>query len=363
MDDACRARVAASPVYPICGDIGPTGDGNVSSMRSPAALSLRFPALISVTALAGLLAVSAPVAHAAPAVAPETAPVTAPARHATVQADDRKVRAYPDAGNTGVRASRLVAVPAQQTSGPGWRWDGSKVVVTRNGARISRLDINGALLNEKSGVVIRNSRIRCTGEDNWCVTLGSGSTLRDSEVGGGEDGTTFQPSIGVLSGSYDSRQEPNLVLRVDIHHTVHGMRVDGDTTVLDSYLHDFPMGNPGWEDAHTNGIMCTAGANVKIRHNTITTGNTAPIFVQWQDGNVGIASYRIRNNLIVGVERYDQLSSYGIMFEDVGIDRAPVIRANRFSGDFQAGHILAPRGSTVIENVTSTGRRAKVEWD
>jgi hypothetical protein len=256
----------------------------------------------------------------------------------------------------------LVAVPGQQTSGPGWRWDGAKVVVTRNGARISRLDIDGALVNKKRGVVIKDTRIRCTHEESWCVTLGSGSTLRDSEVGGGEDGTTFQPSIGILSGDYQSRQAENLILRVEIHHTVHGMRIDGDTTVRDSYLHDFPMGDPGWEDAHSDGIMCTAGTNVVIDHNTLSGGNTAPFFVQWQDGNIGIGTYRVRHNLFVGVERNGQQSSYGVMFENRGIDGTPVIRANRFQGDFEAGHILAPRGASVTDNLTTTGRRAKVEY-
>ncbi|WP_457187327.1 hypothetical protein [Nocardioides sp. P5_E3] len=333
-------------------------------MPSPAPHLLRLPSLVCLAALAGLLLGTAPAVGAVPA-APDSAPsladgAAAPSGGLT---SPRRNSRYPDASNTGVRASRLIAVPSQSTSGPGWRWDGAKVVVTRDGARISRLDVNGAVFNDKHGVVIKNSRIRCTNEESWCVTLGSGSTLRDSEVGGGEDGTSFQPSIGVLSGDYDSRQTPNLVLRVDIHHTVHGMRVDGDTTVLDSYLHDFPMGDAGWEDAHTNGIMCTAGSDVLIRHNTIVTGNTAPVFVQWQEGNVGIASYRIRNNLIVGVERHGQLSSYGVMFEDQGIDRLPVIRANKFKGAFQAGHILAPRGSTVTDNATATGRRVRVDWD
>lgn len=331
-------------------------------MRHPLKQSSWSPVLMSLVAAAGLLVGAAPAQGVV--TAPGSRADATPARTATTPPATARARApFPDASTTGPRTSRLVSVPDQQTSGDGWRWDGQKVVVTRNGARLSRLDIHGAVLNERRGVVIRNSRIRCTNEDYWCVTLGTGSTLRDSEVGGGEDGTTFQPSIGILSGQYDSREEENTILRVEVHHTVHGMRIDGDTTVRDSYLHDFPMGDPGWESAHSDGIMCTAGTNVVIDHNTLSGGNTAPFFVQWLDGNVPIGTYRIRHNLFVGVERNGQLSTYGIQFTDGGIQGTPVIRGNRFTGPFQAGHILAPRSAVVTDNLTVKGRRASVEYD
>ena len=153
-----------------------------------------------------------------------------------------------------------------------------------------------------------------------------------------------------------------MVQRVNIHHTVHGMRVDGNTTVADSYLHDFPMGDAGWTDAHTDGIMCTAGADVTIRHNRFESGNTAPFFVQWQTGNVKISGYTIEDNYFVGVRKNGQLSSYGVFFENKGIATVPVIRNNTFAGEFQAGHILAPRGSSVSGNVTTAGSPASVEY-
>ena len=269
----------------------------------------------------------------------------------------------PDASNTGVPAgTSLVSVPGQQRQGPGWKWDGARVVVTQDNAVISGLDVNGAVYNGKKGVIIKNSRIRCTKERDWCVTLGAGAILTDSEIGGGVDGSTFQPSIGVLSGYWASGQAGNVVRRVNIHHTVHGMRVDGDTTVVDSYLHDFPMGQSGWETAHTDGIMCTAGASVTVRHNRLETGNTAPFFVQWQSGNVKISGYLIENNYIVGVKQNNQLSSYGVFFENKGIASSPVIRNNTFAGVFEAGHILAPRGSSVTGNVTTDGESASVEY-
>ena len=270
---------------------------------------------------------------------------------------------FPDASNTGVPAgTSLVSVPGQQRQGPGWKWDGARVVVTQDNAVISGLDVNGAVYNGKKGVIIKNSRIRCTKERDWCVTLGAGAILTDSEIGGGVDGSTFQPSIGVLSGYWASGQAGNVVRRVNIHHTVHGMRVDGDTTVVDSYLHDFPMGQSGWETAHTDGIMCTAGASVTVRHNRLETGNTAPFFVQWQSGNVKISGYLIENNYIVGVKQNNQLSSYGVFFENKGIASSPVIRNNTFAGVFEAGHILAPRGSSVTGNVTTDGESASVEY-
>ena len=81
---------------------------------------------------------------------------------------------FPDASTTGVpTGTTLTQVPAQATSGTGWRWDGNHtVVVTAPNTTITGLDINGSLTNTYPGVTIKNTRIRCTNENNWCLTLG-----------------------------------------------------------------------------------------------------------------------------------------------------------------------------------------------
>lgn len=306
---------------------------------------------------------STPTPTATTEPSPTAEPTTATPAPTATSTPTPQPSGWPDASTTGVPAgTTLVKVPTEQTSGTGWRWDGARVVVTADNAVLSGLDVNGPVYNPRSGVTIKNSWIRCTGERDWCVELGTGSTLTDTEIGGGANGSTFQGSIGVLSGYWASGQARNLVQRVNIHHTVHGMRVDGDTTVVDSYLHDFPMGEAGWETAHTDGIMCTAGANVTIRHNRFETGNTAPFFVQWQTGNVRISGYLVEGNYFLGVAKNGQLSSYGVMFENKGIAATPTIRDNTFGGTFQAGHILAPRGSSVTSNATTSGSPASVEY-
>lgn len=270
--------------------------------------------------------------------------------------------AIPDETNTGVPAgTTLTAVPGQRTSGTGWHWDGTRVVIDSDNVTLNALDINGAVANTHNGLVIQNSRVRCTNENNWCVEMGAGSTVTDTEIGGGANLTTYLPAIGILSGYWKTAQAANLIQRVHVHHTIHGMRVDGDTTVTDSYIENFPMGEAPYTDAHTDGIMCTAGANVTIRHNHFSSGNNSPFFVQWQTGNALISNYVIENNVIDGIVRNNEMSSWGIAFENKGIGGPVTIRNNTFTGTFQAGAIEAPTGSTVTGNVTSTGSAASVQ--
>ena len=75
-----------------------------------------------------------------------------------------------------------------------------------------------------------------------------------------------------------------------------------------------------------------------------------------------MSGYLIEDNYFVGIQKNGQLSSYGVMFENKGIASAPTVRNNTFTGTFQAGHILAPTGSSVTGNVTTTGSSAKVEY-
>lgn len=299
---------------------------------------------------------------------PTTTAATPPATSASASAPSTSsnpvspLGSYPNADTTGVPAGvRLVQVPAQATTGAGWHWNGKAVVVDVDNVVLSALDISGAVLNSRSGLTVRNTRIRCQNESSWCLSLGPGSSVTDTEIGGGADGATYLPAIGVLSGRYNQTSRLSTLTRVDIHHTVHGMRVDGDTTVTDSFIHDMPMGDPGFSTAHTDGAMSTAGANITFTHNRFESGNNAPLFVQWQSGNVAIARYLVQNNVFIGIQKNGMSSSYGIDFENKGITGPVTILDNAFTGSFQAGAILAPPSASLSGNHWLTGGAVQPE--
>jgi hypothetical protein len=265
----------------------------------------------------------------------------------------------------------MIAVPSQATSGTGWHWDGQHTVyVDAANVTISGLDINGALSNQYAGVTIKNTRVRCTSEQDWCLKLGGpNATVTDTEIGGGANGTSYMHAIGLLSGGTNLN---NIIQRVNVHHTVHGMRIDGGTTVVDSYIHDLPMGDPVLNNAtgayesgaHTDGIMSTGGNGNIIRHNRIECGNTSTMFVQWETDQPQISNFLIENNLFVNISKNTQVSSQGVAFENKGIANAPgiTIRNNTFTKGWQVAAIEAPTGSNVTGNVFTDGTTASNYW-
>lgn len=250
-------------------------------------------------------------------------------QRAAVHASQGGSATYPDATNTGVPTGQtLTAVPGQLTSGPGWAWMtvyGQPCVnIYDDGAMLSGLDINGPIYNNGgqsprtacSNVVIENCRIRGTGEENWVITLGPGSTIRDCEIGGGANGTTTV-AIGILSGYYAGTQATNTILRCNIHHVEHGMRVDGNTIVQDSYFHDFIMDDPG---NHTDCIMCTAGTDMHFIHNTFEAGVTSSgLFIQWQTGNTPIGTVEVRDNYFKFLTKAGAVPTWGFSYENKGV--------------------------------------------
>nr|HMU11941.1 hypothetical protein [Candidatus Nanoperiomorbaceae bacterium] len=275
---------------------------------------------------------------------------------------------FPDATNTGYlpTGQTLTRVPEQITSGPGWAWMtvyGQPCVnIYEDGAVLSGLDINGAIYNNGSqnphaacsNVTIDKCRVRGTGEENWVITLGPNSTIRDSEIGGGADGVTTV-AIGILSGYYAGNQAQNTILRCNIHHVEHGMRVDGNTLVQDSYFHDFLMDNPA---NHTDVIMCTAGTGITMLHNTFECGvNNSGIFIQWQTGNVQIGTVTIEHNYFQFLSKYDANPSWGISYENKGVANPAqtTIKDNVFDLAFKttwgSGAASAPAGFVASGNV------------
>jgi hypothetical protein len=244
---------------------------------------------------------------------------------------------------------------------PGWRSDSSgNIWVDAPDTTLDGLLVHGAVVSVQPGLSILRSRIECTGENDWCVTIAGRSTIVDTEIGGGADGRTYGHAIGIYTGGSGSG---NIIRRVNIHHTIHGMRVDGGTVVEDCWIHDMPMGDDVrnlatgvvHRDDHTNGIMSTAGSRTVLRHNRIESGNTATLFVQWNGGE-RIGEFVVERNLFVNVDRNGQVASWGVGIENKGIDGPITVRDNVFTNGWEVAPIMVPPGAAVTGNTDGSGR-------
>jgi hypothetical protein len=255
----------------------------------------------------------------------------------------------------------------------GWGWDGTRINASTNGV-IDRVDVNGAVYNNggtdartAGKLTITKSKIRCTNENNWGVTLGSGSLLQDCEVGGGANGTTIWGAIGVLAGRWNAAQTTAIVQRCYIHHVEHGGRSDGNAHWLNNLIDALPTND---STNHVDGIMCTAGDDNLFDGNTFRAAvNNSQIFIQWQTGNVNIGVVTISNNTFeCHCDSSGQCPSWGVGFEHKGLasGKTRTISNNVFQrgwGGSQTGTpIECPTGTTVTGNKFTDGSAATVQF-
>lgn len=243
-------------------------------------------------------------------------------------------------------------VPGQVTSGTGWTWTGSALKLTGGNVTLSGLDINGPVQGSYSNVTIQNSRIRCTGETQWCISLGDHNKLINDEIGGGANGTTFVSAIGVWSGGSGSN---NIINGVDIHNTSDGLRIDGGTTLMDSYVHNLIMGDSVDAGAHSDGVQSTGGSNVTISNNRFESGTNCNVFMQWLSGNPAITNYTVTGNTFTAGNRNNLQTSYGVCGYSPDVSGVTITN-NTFSYGFQVGPFTAPSGSSISGNKYTDGK-------
>jgi hypothetical protein len=238
---------------------------------------------------------------------------------------------FPDATNTGVPAGTTLQAMV------------SDVTITKSGT-YSGLNISNSLVVEADHVTVKNSRIRCGSGD--CVDLeGKYDTITDSEIGGGASGTDFTSAdFSVYSGGTTNT---NKVIRVNMHHADDGMRMDGGTTLQDSYIHDLSSGLGG---SHSDGIQSCGGGAMSFLHNTIQGGNNDAIFLQGGDCGSNdshpLTNVVVNNNLLLFGDRPDNGSSYGI---SVGRALQVTITNNHFDRGWEVG----PVGTFWTNSLTS----------
>jgi|HubBroStandDraft_1064217.scaffolds.fasta_scaffold05787_5 hypothetical protein len=179
----------------------------------------------------------------------------------------REQDGFPGASDTGVAAGiALRSVPAQVSSGPGWRFDPAGwVQVYGKGAVLSGLYIPYNVNVTGSDVTIKNDRIVTGGPDAIGISLRHAHdvTIEDSTISGANAGNRR-----IMAGIKDVYGDSTgvSVLDNDIFAFETGIQLESGL-IQGNYLHD-----PGYiAGDHTNGIMSNGGATglLTIEHNTI----------------------------------------------------------------------------------------------
>jgi hypothetical protein len=226
--------------------------------RTPAARRARSAAVVTLAGLggAGFLAMS--LGALAPA-----APASAAASVNCVSAPSKC--GFPDATNTGVPAgTKLLSVPSQISSGPGWAYSAAnqEVNVTGTGAVISGLSITCDLNITATGVTVKNDQIITSG--NYAISLRhtAGVTVENSTVSGA-NATSGRVNSAIADLYGDSTGMTIKANNITAFRTA--VQVSSGL-VTGNYIHD-----PGYIDGdHTNGVYAGGGTTpLTISGNTI----------------------------------------------------------------------------------------------
>lgn len=245
----------------------------------------------------GGTAAPAPSASPVPSPGGSPGPLTTPSPQARDCIDAPSRCGYPDATNTGVpEGTPLVQVPSKVRSGRGWVWDPRGwVSVTKNGTVIDGLEVQGTIIVEASGVTVRNTRVRQTGEKfGIALQHARNATVQDSEVLGHDDGPG-RLMVGIKDIYGDS--QGTRVLRNDIYHTSTAVQIYAGL-IQDNFLHD-----PGFiQGDHINGITDNGGITrpLVIRHNTVLIPMPQTDAISLFQDFGAQANRTIEHNLIAG---------------------------------------------------------------
>jgi hypothetical protein len=175
---------------------------------------------------------------------------------------------YPDATNTGIQPGQiLIAVPGQETSGPGWTYSAEyqEVEVTSPGAVLCDLSITGNLNIEAANVTIDNVAIINSG-NGWGIGLmhSVDATIEHSQVYSPLGADRLQVAIKDVYGDATGTN----IRTTNIWDADTGIQLS-QGRVANNYIHNMEA-DPG---DHVNGIVSDAGvaAGLIIAHNTVFT--------------------------------------------------------------------------------------------
>lgn len=216
-----------------------------------------------------------------------------------------------------------------------------RVNVHEDGEVVEDLHIDGRIYVTADDVTIRNVRIDARNEYGIHLDGAAGVVIEDVEiVGQGESCIA-----GIAHHGYTAR-------RVEVTNCDDGMRIGGDTTVEDSYIHGLRKSTG---DEHNDALQTTGGSDIVIRNNTLLSvwqRQTSSVFLQAIFGEID--DVIVESNLLSG-------GSFVVYVE--GVDEVPgptdvTIRDNVVVQDSWSYGVLSTSNDPDIlweDNVSTTG--------
>jgi len=205
---------------------------------------------------------------------------------------------FPDATSTGVPAgTKLLTVPGQISSGPGWYFDSRGwVEVNVNGTNLSGLYIPYTLDISANNVTVNHVKVVTSGQSSFGVSVRhtSGVTIENSTISGVNTGAG-RLMVGVKDIYADSAGLQVLSNNISMAST--GVQQESGL-VQGNYIHNFGY-NTG---DHLNGVTSNGGATalLTVNHNTIFTNYPQTDAISLFEDFGAQTNRVISNNLLAG---------------------------------------------------------------
>lgn len=188
-------------------------------------------------------------------------------------------RRFPTADDTGVRQGLTL-----ERSGP--------LTVTTPGTVLDGLEINGPLVIDADGVLVRNVRVLSAGARYPIRVMEGrrGVRIEDTEIVGAD----VACEVGLYGEGFTAT-------RVEISGCQDGVRMGSSTTIEDSWVHDLRA----TDGSHNDAVQSLGGIGIAVRRNRLegTTTSGAPASASIQlDGRVNgqLADVVVTDNFISG---------------------------------------------------------------
>jgi len=260
-----------------------------------------------------------PSASPSPSPKPSPRPTATPANCSNAP----HLCGFPDATNSGVPAKtrkKLLSVPGQVSSGPGWHYDpGGWVEVDGNGAVLKGLSIPYNVDVTASHVTIEDDVIVNTG-DSFGVSIRHSHdvTVKDCDISS-PHADSRRLMVGVKDVYGDATGTK--VIGNNIWHTATGVQISAGL-IAGNYIHSVGF-KPG---DHVNGIT--------------VNGSTRPLTIR-------------HNTVFVNLAQTDAIS----LFEDFGVEANKLIKDNLIAGGGYSIYGGAKSGGPQSYNIRIIGNR------
>jgi hypothetical protein len=234
-----------------------------------------------------------------------------------------------------VTHTRIASVPvtAPGPNNTGWRHTGVHLTQAACGA-------NGELLIDTDGATIDSALIQCNVRVN-----ANNVTISRSLVAAGGPWAIYKPdaytNLKVTDVEINGRPGCQAAIafshytatRVNIHGCQDGVRIDADSTLQDSWIHNFWDGTQNGQridEPNHDGVSTTGGSNLTIRHNRIDNPHS-------NNSCIAIGGVYAEPSNVLIEDNYLDGGNYSVLLAPYGNNR--VIKDNTFTRNFLTGPV------------------------